>query len=73
MCKMVHRNETQKFLFAHHAQGGSEPDGGEPEIAAWVPMDTVERMIRHGERRPLMLSNKLIDANKRSEVNVTWC
>jgi hypothetical protein len=46
---------------------------GEPEIAARVLMDTVERMIRHGERRPLMLSNKLSDANKRSEVNATWC
>jgi hypothetical protein len=46
---------------------------GEPEIAARVLMDTVERMIRRGERRPLMLSNKLSDANKRSEVNATWC
>jgi hypothetical protein len=46
---------------------------GEPEIAARVLMDTVERMIRRGERRPLMLSNKLSDANTRSEVNATWC
>jgi hypothetical protein len=38
---------------------------GEPEIAARVLMDTVERMIRHGERGPLMLSNKAIDACKR--------
>jgi hypothetical protein len=44
---------------------------GEPAIAARVLMDIVERMIRHGERRPLMLWNKTIDAHKRSEVNAT--
>jgi hypothetical protein len=38
---------------------------GEPEIAARILMDTVEGMIRKGERRPLMLSNKAIDAYKR--------
>jgi hypothetical protein len=38
---------------------------GEPEIAARVLLDTVEDMIRNGERRPLMLSNRAIDAYKR--------
>ena len=38
---------------------------GEPEIAARVLLDTVENMIRHGESRRLMLSNKAIDAYKR--------
>jgi hypothetical protein len=38
---------------------------GEPEIAARVLLDAVEGMIRQGERRPLMLSNKAIDAYKR--------
>jgi hypothetical protein len=38
---------------------------GEPEIAAQVLLDTVGGMIRQGERRPLMLSNKAIDAYKR--------
>ena len=38
---------------------------GEPEIAARVLLDAVEGMIRQGERRPLMLSNKAIDAYRR--------
>jgi hypothetical protein len=38
---------------------------GEPEIAARVLLDTVENMIRQGESRRLMLSNKAIDAYKR--------
>ena len=38
---------------------------GEPEVAARVLLDAVEDMIRRGERRPLMLSNKAIDAYKR--------
>ncbi|MDB5553571.1 MAG: hypothetical protein JWL86_3555 [Rhizobium sp.] len=37
---------------------------GDPELAAGVLLDAVERMIREGERRPLMLSNKAIDAYK---------
>ena len=35
---------------------------GEPQVAARILMDTVERMIRHGENRPLKLSNNAIDA-----------
>ncbi len=38
---------------------------GEPEIAARVLLDAVENMIRGGERRQLMLSNKAIEAYKR--------
>ena len=38
---------------------------GEPEIAARLLLDSVEDMIRRGERRPLMLSNRAIDAYKR--------
>jgi hypothetical protein len=38
---------------------------GDPEIAARILLDTVENMIRRGERRPLMLSNRAIDAWKR--------
>jgi hypothetical protein len=38
---------------------------GEPELAARVLLDLVEGMIRRGERRPLMLSNKAIDGYKR--------
>jgi hypothetical protein len=38
---------------------------GEPQIAARVLMDTVERMIRHGENRPLKFSNNAINAYKR--------
>lgn len=38
---------------------------GDPEIAARTLLDTVEAMIRQGERRPLMLSNRAIDAYKR--------
>ena len=37
---------------------------GEPESAARVLADTVENMIRKGERRPLMLSNRAIGAYK---------
>ena len=42
---------------------------GEPQIAAQVLMDTVERMIRHGENRPLKLSNNAITAYKRFRSN----
>lgn len=38
---------------------------GDPEIAARVLLDAVEGMVREGEKRPLMLSNKAIDAYKR--------
>jgi len=38
---------------------------GEPAIAARVLLDVVQRMIRKGEQRPLMLSNRAIDAYKR--------
>ncbi len=40
-------------------------DLGEPETAARVLLDSVEQMMRNGENRPLMLSNKAIDAYKR--------
>jgi hypothetical protein len=42
---------------------------GEPRIAARVLIDTVERMMRHGEKRPLKLSNNAIDAYKRFRSN----
>jgi len=38
---------------------------GEPETASRFLLDSVERMVRQGERRPLVLSNKAIDAYKR--------
>jgi hypothetical protein len=38
---------------------------GEPESAGRFLLDAVESMIRQGERRPLMLSNKAIDAYRR--------
>ncbi len=38
---------------------------GEPEIAARVLLDTVQQLMREGEHRPLMLSNKAIGAYKR--------
>ena len=38
---------------------------GEPAIAARVLLDVVQGMIRKGEQRPLMLSNRAIDAYKR--------
>ena len=38
---------------------------GEPEIASRFLLDTVELMVRRGERRRLMLSNKAIDGYKR--------
>ena len=38
---------------------------GEPEIAARVLLDAVQQLMREGERRPLMLSNKAIDAYQR--------
>lgn len=40
-------------------------DLGEPEIAARFLLDTVQQMMREGEHRPLMLSNRAIDAYKR--------
>jgi hypothetical protein len=38
---------------------------GEPETASRFLLDAIERMVRHGERRQLVLSNKAIDAYKR--------
>ena len=40
-------------------------DLGEPEMAAQFLLDSVQQMMREGEHRPLMLSNKAIDAYKR--------
>jgi hypothetical protein len=39
---------------------------GEPEPAAVFLLDTIEAMMRQGERRKLLLSNRAIDAYKRS-------
>jgi hypothetical protein len=39
-------------------------DLGEPEAASRFLMDTVETMIRRGERRKLLLSNRAISAYK---------
>ena len=39
-------------------------DLGEPEAASRFLMDTVEAMIRRGERRKLLLSNRAITAYK---------
>ncbi|MBR0691812.1 hypothetical protein [Bradyrhizobium lablabi] len=38
---------------------------GDPYVASSVLLDTMEDMIRHGERRKLLLSNKAIDAYRR--------
>ncbi len=38
---------------------------GEPEAASRFLLDSVEGMVRHGERRQLVLSNRAIDAYKR--------
>jgi hypothetical protein len=40
-------------------------DLGEPEAASRFLLSSVESMIRQGERRKLLLSNKAIDAYKR--------
>ena len=38
---------------------------GEPQVANRFLLDSVELMVRHGERRQLVLSNRAIDAYKR--------
>ena len=38
---------------------------GEPEAASRFLLDSVEGMVRHGERRQLVLSNRAIAAYKR--------
>ena len=38
---------------------------GEPEVASRFLLDSVELMVRHGERRQLVLSNRAIGAYKR--------
>ena len=38
---------------------------GNPEVASQVLLDSIEGMIRRGERRKLLLSNKAIDAYRR--------
>jgi len=38
---------------------------GEPEAASRVLLDSVELMVRQGERRQLALSNRAIDAYRR--------
>jgi hypothetical protein len=35
---------------------------GEPELAGRFLLDAIESMVRRGERRQLMLSNKAIDS-----------
>jgi hypothetical protein len=38
---------------------------GNPDTAAGHLLDTIETMVRRGERRPLLLSNKAISAYQR--------
>jgi hypothetical protein len=38
---------------------------GNPEVASEVLLSSIEGMIRGGETRPLMLSNRAIDAYKK--------
>jgi len=40
---------------------------GNPDRAAEYLLDTIEALIRHGERRPLLLSNKAIASYSGSE------
>ena len=35
---------------------------GNPDVAASHLLDTIEAMIRHGERRQILLANKAIDS-----------
>jgi hypothetical protein len=39
---------------------------GEPALAATFLLDAIEAMMRRGERRKLLLSNRAIDAYKHS-------
>ena len=38
---------------------------GEPEVASRFLLESIEQMVRRGERRQLALSNRAIDAYKR--------
>jgi hypothetical protein len=38
---------------------------GNPEAASKILFDTIEMLVRHGERRKILLANKAIDAYKR--------
>ena len=38
---------------------------GNPDMAAGHLLDTIETMVRRGERRPLLLANKAITAYQR--------
>ena len=38
---------------------------GNPDLAAGHLLDTIETMVRQGERRPLLISNKAIAAYQR--------
>ena len=40
-------------------------DLGDPEVASRFLLETVERMVRQGERRRLLLSNNAIDAYRK--------
>ena len=40
-------------------------DLGNPDSAAEHLLDTIEAMVRHGERRPLLLSNQAIASYQR--------
>jgi len=42
---------------------------GDPDVASRVLLDSIEGLIRNGERRKLMLSNKAISAYKRYRVD----
>ena len=44
---------------------GRSGELGDPEIASRFLLDTVESLVRRGERRRLLLSNKAIEAYRR--------
>jgi hypothetical protein len=44
---------------------------GSPEIAATIMLDTIEALVRNGERRQLMLANRAIEAYQSAEQHAT--
>jgi hypothetical protein len=63
-------SETTQYIFATSFQTAWDyldamGELGSPDRTASHLLDTIEAMVRHGERRPLLLSNKAIASYQR--------
>ena len=60
--------ENSLWIAWDYLEATGERELGNPDAAANHLLDTIETMIRHGERRRLLLSNKAIASYQRFRV-----